>query len=127
MQAMYLVFYVVTLIRHDSIFESVQGLFQRGGGLVTVIAIATAILGIAVRLFFLSGIALHDPRVGRIFLTVFVPLMILDELWALSPLLIWREIGGGLALAAVAALVWAPFAQRTLIRMVYPQAQGAQA
>jgi len=40
----------------------------------------------------------------------------------MSPLLIWRELGAGIALAAVAALVWAPFAQRTLIKMAYPPA-----
>jgi hypothetical protein len=46
--------------------------------------------------------------------------MLLDELWAMTPLLLWRELGTGLSLAAIAALVWTPFAQRTLVRMVYP-------
>jgi len=53
--------------------------------------------------------------------------MILDELWALSPLLLWRELGTGLALAAITALVWAPFAQRTLVRMIYPDSRGLKA
>jgi hypothetical protein len=81
----------------------------------------------AVRLFFFSGIALDQPRIGSIFLSVFIPLMVLDELWAMSPLLLWRELGTGLSLAAVAALVWAPFAQRTLMRMVYPETEAKTA
>jgi len=31
-----------------------------------------------------------------------------------------------MALAAIAALVWAPFAQRTLIKMIYPPLQGTK-
>jgi cholera toxin transcriptional activator len=98
LQGMYLVFYLVTLLRHELIFPSVQGLFGSGGAFVTVLAIVSAVVG----------------------------MMILDELWALSPLLLWRELGAGMALAAIAALVWAPFAQRTLIKMVYPSPQGTK-
>jgi DNA-binding winged helix-turn-helix (wHTH) protein len=127
LQAMYLVFYLITLMRHESIYGSVQALFARGGVLVTWVAIVTAVVGMAVRLFFFSGIALDQARIGEIFLRVFLPLMILDELWALSPLLLWRELGTGLALAAITALVWAPFAQRTLVRMIYPDSRGLKA
>jgi cholera toxin transcriptional activator len=124
LQAMYLIFYLITLIRHEFIFDSVQGLFGRGGQFVTWIAIVTAVMGMAVRLFFFSGIALDQVRIGTIFLQLFLPLALLDELWALSPLLLWRELGTGLALAAIAALVWTPFAQRTLVRMAYPSPEA---
>jgi len=36
-------------------------------------------------------------------------------------------LGTGLSLAAVAALVWTPFAQRTLVRMVYPETEAKTA
>jgi cholera toxin transcriptional activator len=127
LQAMYLIFYLITLMRHEFIYGSVQGLFGNGGMPVTVVAIVTAVVGMAIRLFFFSGIALDQARIGEIFLRVVVPLMVLDELWALSPLLLWHELGAGLALAAIAALVWAPFAQRTLVHMIYPPEQGAKA
>src|SRR3954468_3947712 len=52
LQAMYLIFYLVTLMRHEQIFEAVQALFGRGGEVVTLVAILTAIVGMAVRLFF---------------------------------------------------------------------------
>jgi cholera toxin transcriptional activator len=119
LQAMYLVFYFVTLTRHDRIAEAINTLFRGGGIEVTVVALVSAVVGIAIRLFFFSGVALDSQRVGEIFLRVFPFVLFLDELWAMSPLLIWRELGAGIALAAVAALVWAPFAQRTLIRMAY--------
>jgi len=127
LQAMYLIFYLITLIRHEFIYPSVQGLFGRGGEIVTWVAIVSAVAGMAVRLFFFSGIALDQPRIGHIFLRVFIPLMLLDELWAMSPLLLWRELGTGLSLAAVAALAWTPFAQRTLVRMMYPELEAKAA
>ncbi len=124
LQGMYLVFYIVTLTRHDRVAEAVDTLFGRGGTAVTVFALVSGVVGIAVRLFFLSGVALDFPRIGEIFLRVFRFVMLIDELWAMSPLLIWRELGAGIALAAVAALAWVPFAQRTLIKMAYPPAAG---
>ena len=127
LQGMYLVFYIVTLIRHDRIAEAVSSLFGRGGPGVTVVALVSAVVGIAVRLFFFSGVAFDFSRIGEIFLRVFPFVVLLDELWAMSPLLIWRELGGGIALAVVAALVWAPFAQRTLIKMAYSTVVGAKA
>src|SRR5438874_10147474 len=39
LQAMYLVFYVVTLMRHDRIAEAVNSLFRSGGVEVTVVAL----------------------------------------------------------------------------------------
>jgi len=43
----------------------------------------------------------------------------LDELWALAPFLAVHQLGIGLAFAATAALLFLPFAQRTLILMGY--------
>jgi cholera toxin transcriptional activator len=127
LQTMYLIFYVVTLMRHDRIAEAVSALFRGGGVEVTVVALVSSVVGIAIRLFFFSGVALDSHRVGEIFLRVFPFVLFLDELWAMSPLLVWRELGAGLALGAVASLVWAPFAQRTLIRMAYTAATEAKA
>jgi cholera toxin transcriptional activator len=127
LQAMYLVFYIVALMRHDRIAGAVDSLFGGGGVNVTVVALVSSVVGIAVRLFFFSGVTLDSLRIGEIFLRVFPFILFLDELWAMSPLLIWREVGAGIALAAVAALVWAPFAQRTLIRMAYTAATEAKA
>jgi cholera toxin transcriptional activator len=42
---------------------------------------------------------------------------VIDVLWALSPFLLAPQIGMGLALGATAALLYVPFAQRTLVLM----------
>jgi hypothetical protein len=114
-------------VRHDRIAEAVNSLFGGGGMNVTVVALVSSVVGIVVRLFFFCGVALDFPRIGEIFLRVFPFLLFLDELWSMSPLLIWRELGAGIALAAVAALVWTPFAQRTLVRMAYTAVTEAKA
>ena len=44
----------------------------------------------------------------------------LDQLWAVAPFLITEKIGFGAAFAATAALLYVPFAERTLLRMAYP-------
>ena len=43
--------------------------------------------------------------------------VLLDMLWALAPFLLVGEIGFGLALASTAALLYSPFAQRSLVLM----------
>jgi hypothetical protein len=49
------------------------------------------------------------------FSRLFIVILILDGLWAVAPFLLVPQIGIGLALAATAALIYAPFAQRTLL------------
>jgi hypothetical protein len=49
-------------------------------------------------------------------------LLPLDLLWALSPFLLIHHIDLGLAIGMCAALLYAPFAQRSLILM-YSQAR----
>jgi len=43
----------------------------------------------------------------------------LDQLWAIAPFLTAQEIGFGAAFAATAALLYVPFAERTLVKMAY--------
>jgi hypothetical protein len=50
---------------------------------------------------------------------------VLDELWAIPPFLILPQIGFGACFAATAALLYVPFAERTLIRMAYPRTAPA--
>jgi cholera toxin transcriptional activator len=44
-------------------------------------------------------------------------LLFLDLLWALSPLLLVDYVSVGLALGMTAALIYLPFAQRSLVLM----------
>ena len=78
--------------------------------------LVTAMCGIAVRLYLLTSVGLDHPAAGVQYHRLFPALFLLDTLWAVSPLFLVRKLGTGLALAAVAALAYLPFAQRTLIQ-----------
>ena len=84
---------------------------------ITVILIASAALGIPVRLYLLSAVSFDVQGLSRKFLKLFPGTFVLDQLWALSPFLLAPQIGLGLALGITAALIYVPFAQRTLVLM----------
>jgi DNA-binding winged helix-turn-helix (wHTH) protein len=118
-QVMYLCFYLPALAGVHLIDDIVNALFRRGGESAALIVIVTASLGIALRLYLLSAVAFDFRGIERQFIRLFPFLFVLDELWALSPFLLWQKMGIGLVLASTAALVWVPFSQRTLLRMAY--------
>ena len=118
-QAMYLAFYIAALANAPRLDEAAAGIFGRLSTAVAHGAVITAIIGIPARLYLLSATAFDVRALGAQFRRLFAALFLWDALWALSPLLLWRELGDGLALGAVAALMWMPFAQRTLMRMTY--------
>jgi len=80
-----------------------------------------AMCGIAVRVYLISAVGWHHPDAGRRFLQLFPVLLIFDGIWAAAPLLVSMELGVGPAFACVALLAYVPFAQRTLIRSIYPR------
>jgi cholera toxin transcriptional activator len=121
-QIMYLVFYLVALF-HWQLIEAAVNPFLRGAAseAVLVLMLTTAGLGIPLRFYLLSAAAFDYQRLGEKFLRIFPLIFALDQLWALSPFLIAQEIGFGAAFAATAALLYVPFAERTLLRMAYPK------
>jgi hypothetical protein len=84
---------------------------------ITITLIASAALGIPVRLYLLSAVSFDIKGLSRKFLKLFPATFVLDLLWALSPFLLAPQIGLGLALGITAALIYVPFAQRTLVLM----------
>jgi cholera toxin transcriptional activator len=116
-QTMYLVFYLVALLHA----EDVHRIAWPGVGLpiVFIAVLVTAAVGIPLRLFLLSGTAFDYSRLGEKFIKIFLGVLILDQLWAIAPFLVMDQIGFGLALGTTAALLYVPFAERTLMRMAY--------
>ncbi len=112
-QLMYLGFYVAALARVEKLEERLSNIFTLASS-VELILIVTAAVLIAVRLYLISGAAFDAPGFPSKLLKLFPLLLILDLVWAMSPFLLLPEIGFGLAMAACAALVYAPFAQRSL-------------
>ncbi|MGO8796918.1 MAG: winged helix-turn-helix domain-containing protein [Candidatus Sulfotelmatobacter sp.] len=123
-QIMYLVFYVIALAR----LPVVEDLLERalGGRPVAIIVlIASAGVGIPIRLYLLSAMSFSIQDLSAKFRRLFPGLLVLDELWALSPFLLAPQIGLGLALGMTAALIYLPFAQRALVLM-RERSQSAQ-
>jgi hypothetical protein len=85
--------------------------------LISIAVLVTAGVGIPVRLYFLSAAAFDYALLGDKFLKIFLGVLVLDQLWAVAPFLILNRIVFG----ATAALLYVPFAERTLVRMAYPR------
>lgn len=116
-QAMYLAFYVGALANLQEIHEIIlEARVPSPGVLVTALAITATVL-IPVRLFLFAAVAFDFSQLAAKFSRLFPALLLLDLLWALSPFLLIHHVSIGLALGMSAALVYMPFAQRSLILM----------
>jgi len=116
-QIMYLIFYVEALFHWYGV-EQVSWA-DANSPLILIVVLVTAGVGIPVRFYLLSAAGFDYALLGEKFRKIFVPLLALDELWAIAPFLVLDRIGFGAAFAATAALLYVPFAERTLIRMAY--------
>ncbi|MGE5735043.1 MAG: serine/threonine-protein kinase [Acidobacteriota bacterium] len=123
-QIMYLAFYLSALAKLESVHDFPELVMPGTGSTLPAIVLVTAAVGIAVRLYLLSSLCFNHPQLGQKFRKLFPYLLPLDQLWGLSPLLLVNRIGLGLVFAAMAALLYLPFSQRTLVRMAY--ASGRQ-
>jgi hypothetical protein len=112
---MYLAFYVGALANLPEIEDLLSALPHPTQTLLLLTV--TAGLMIPVRAFVLCAVLFHAPRIREKFLKLWPLLLVLDELWSLSPFLLLHHINFGLALACTALLVYSPFAQRALILM----------
>ena len=115
LQCMYLGFYIGALANLAEI-EDLFSPLPRATQVLTILIVTAAIL-IPVRAFVLSAVLFHAPRAREKFLKIWPFLLVLDELWSLSPFLLLHHINFGLALACATLLVYSPFAQRSLILM----------
>jgi len=115
-QIMYLSFYIAALAHISAVQELLDRKLGRADWITAVLVVSAAI-GIPIRLYLLSAVSFDVKDLSRKFLHLFVPTLVLDELWALAPFLLTPQIGLGLALAATAALLYVPFAERTLVLM----------
>jgi cholera toxin transcriptional activator len=116
LQVMYVVFYIEALAHLRGV-EQVISIVLTAYLRVVILVIVTAAVGIPIRLYLISGAAFRPPGLRKNYLTLFPIIFLLDVLWALAPFLLINKIGFGLALAATAALLYGPFAQRSLILM----------
>ncbi len=116
LQVMYFCFYLISLARLHVVEEIIPATFARPSW-VLVLLIITAVVGIPTRLYLMTAAAFNAPGLREKFLRLFAFIFPLDELWALAPFLLVQQIGYGLALGLTAILLYAPFAERSLILM----------
>lgn len=116
LQVMYFCFYVISLARLHAVEDIVGEAVSRPVWAVVALVV-TAVVGIPTRLYLMAGVAFNAPGLREKFLRLFVVIFPLDELWALAPFLLVREVGYGLALGMTAILLYVPFAERSLILM----------
>jgi hypothetical protein len=117
---MYLIFYVVALIRLGEVHRIADSALTGRLGILLVIAVlVTAGIGIPLRCYLLSAVAFDHQRLGEKFRRLFPAILALDQIWAVAPFLLIESIGFGAAFAVCAGLLYLPFAERSLIRMAY--------
>ncbi|SRR6266496_716429 len=120
-QVMYLSFYLAALF-HWSQIDRIAGAFLPGweSFAIGALVLVTAGIGIPLRCYLISAAAFDYRRLGEKFRKMFLGILVLDLLWAVAPLLMAHKIGFGAAFAAIAALLYVPFSERTLLRLAYP-------
>ena len=116
-QAMYLAFYLGALANLSEILDIFADAHLLSPATLTGLLVATAVAMIPVRLFFFAAVAFDFQQLPSKFRKLFPILLGMDLLWALSPFLLVHHVSLGLALGMTAALVYMPFAQRSLVLM----------
>jgi cholera toxin transcriptional activator len=116
-QIMYLAFYLAALYQLSIVRMIAEVLLPGAAQGLMALVIATAMVGIPVRCYLIFATSFDYARLGEKYRRMFPFLLFLDELWALSPFLGAPLLGPGLVLATVAALIYLPFGQRTLVQM----------
>jgi len=115
-QLMYLIFYIIFLVRLRFAEEVLNDWGRYAFTMLMVLVLAAAI-GIPVRLYLLTAMAFRYRGLTGKFRKLFPFVLVLDEMWALTPFLCIQQIGLGVAIATAAALLYLPFSQRTLLLM----------
>ncbi len=131
LQIMYLAIYGVALFYLNDLVNSVFTLVREyvagdwtraraiARGLTTLLMV-TGIWGVAIRLYLLASLGFNDPETGSQFRKLFPFLFVVDEIWALAPLLLYGRWRPGVMLLCVAMLAYVPMSQRNLIKSAYP-------
>jgi cholera toxin transcriptional activator len=119
-QVGYIWMYIAALTHREYVEEALTAASLGPVEITSRVVVITAMCGIAIRLFLLSAVGLCHQAAGEKFKRLFPVVLVLDSLWAASPILAGRTIGFDFALVAVAGLAYLPFTQRTLVQTIYP-------
>lgn len=90
---------------------------------IASIIVLWSAMGLPTRFYLSFALGFDYHLLGDKFRQLFPFLFFIDESWALMAIFLVPSIGLGFAFALFVAGVYSPFAQRTLVRMAYPQQQ----
>jgi DNA-binding winged helix-turn-helix (wHTH) protein len=124
-QVAYLVMYTTALLYVGALEDALAAVSLQPVAVTFPLVIIVSMAGIAVRLYLLSSVGLAHRQAGRKFERIFPIILLLDALWAASPLLAVRTIGFGAAFVGIAGFAYLPFSQRTLIRRIYRDGEAS--
>jgi hypothetical protein len=125
-QCGYLAMYFSALYHAEFVEGALGQILSIPARLTMPLLTVSAMCGIVVRLYLLTAVGLDHTATGVRFRRLFPALLVLDSLWATSPLLLAWEVSPGVALGLVAALAYLPFSQRTLIQKAYPEVKSKE-
>lgn len=117
----YLAMYALALYKLHDVLRVSHELYASatlGGALLTA-----GVLGVPVRLYQLAALTFDYADLGRQFRWLFPAVLVLDAVWAATPLLFLGQLQG-LVLLCAAALAYLPFSQRTLLHAAYAHTGG---
>ena len=118
-QLLYVGFYLASLAKLERVDILTETFSPGWGWPMVVVVTVSALVGLAIRIYFLTAIAFHYPGLWGNFSRIFILILVLDELWAMSPFLLAHRIGFGLSFAATVPLLFLPFSQRTLLSLYF--------
>ncbi len=122
-RGLFLLIQVWYLFLYGLVFEHMQ----RIGGLpgvpraVPQVALITGLVGASAHIYLMFAVAFKYHGAGKLFRQMFPALLVLDLLWAGSPLLLFSKLGF-VTILLVAPLAFLPFSQRTVMKWAYPRA-----
>ncbi len=117
----YLAMYAVALYKFHDVLRASHELYA-SATLGSVLLMA-AMLGVPVRLYQFTALAFDYADLGLKFRWLFPAVLLLDTVWAATPLLFLVQLRG-LVLVCAAALAFLPFSQRTLLYAAYAHSGG---
>jgi cholera toxin transcriptional activator len=87
---------------------------------ITSSIILLCAMGLPIRFYLSFALAFDYHLLGEKFRRLFPLLLLIDILWSAMTLFVIPKIGLGFGFALLVLAIYSPFAQRTLVRMAYP-------
>ena len=120
-QMAYLIMYGAALYKFHEVLDTSRHLF--GSFAFAILVLADATVGTPLRIYLFTALVFDFGDIGRQFRTIFPAVLILDLLWASTPLLFLGQLQG-LVILCSGALAFLPLSQKTLIYEAYARAGG---